>query len=80
MTRKQLKAIISLYGSLVVYFGMYSLFWVYIGVGDSWGFRKAYSFFTRGLISGFTGILSVLMFNLIIWKPDVLKRMEYEDE
>lgn len=73
MNIKQLKAAISLYGSLVVYFGLYSIMWMWIGYADNWGYRDPYTFFTRGLISGFVGILSVIMFNILIWTPDILK-------
>ena len=71
MTR--IKSAISLYGSLVVYFGMYSLMWMYIRFGDKLGYREPYSFFFSGLVSGFVGVLAIILFNLFIWKPDILK-------
>ncbi len=76
---KGTKLIISLYGSIAVYVVMYSLFWVWVGYWDE-VYREAYSFYIRGLISGFVGILSVIMCNLFIWKPDVLKGMRKVDK
>ena len=70
---KKINMFLHLYGSLVVYFVMFSLMWVWIGYTGVFRFREPYSFFTRGLISGFVGILGTIFFNVSIWKPDILK-------
>ena len=69
---KRINAFLHLYGSLVVYFILYSLFWMYMG--------ESYTCFTRGLISGFVGILGTLFFNVSILKPDFSKLTNKEEK
>jgi len=79
LNEKQIKFGIHLYGSLLIYFLSYSLFWIYIGWGDALGYRPIYSFFSRGIISGFVAVLVMIFFNVLVYKPDVLKGESKED-